>query len=98
MMCILQCRAQSTKEQWAKSTDKLKKWMEKMTTLPQLQATRCNYNKPFQLAQWRTILHSQEGHQWPHVHAAILDQETIGWGIMLEGCLSQQHWKAVQEE
>ena len=36
---VLRCGAPEAKEQWAKSTTKLKQWMSKMKTLPQLQDT-----------------------------------------------------------
>jgi hypothetical protein len=68
--------------------------LTKTKTLPQLQDALLT-----NLSHWREgePTYYPQGHQWPHINQAIHDQESIGWGIMLEGCLSQ-HWKAVQEE
>jgi hypothetical protein len=92
---VLRCMSQEAKDQWEKSEQTLTKWMKKMTTLPQLQDVILR-----NLHNWREggpTYYPQDGHQWPYVHQAIHDQEQIGWGLMLEGCLSQ-HWKAVQDE
>jgi hypothetical protein len=69
--------------------------MKKQTTLPQLQTVVIT-----NLTHWRNsepLFHPDTGHQWPHIHQAIHDQDNIGWGIMLEGCISK-HWREVQEE
>jgi hypothetical protein len=91
---VLRCGAPEAKEQWAKSTIKLKQWMSKMKTLPQLQDTILE-----NLSHWRDGEPTSypQGCRWPHIHEAIQDQERIGWGLMLEGCLSQ-YWKAGQDE
>ena len=92
---VLTCQAASAKEQWNKSIGILRKWMKKQTTLPQLQDKIIE-----NLSQWRNgepLSYPDEGHIWPHIHQATYDQTEIGWGIMLEGCISR-HWKEVQEE
>jgi hypothetical protein len=68
--------------------------MKKLTALPQLRSAIL-----VNLERWRENepIFYPEGHRWPHVRSAIDDQARIGWGLMLEGCLSR-HWKEVQEE
>jgi hypothetical protein len=92
---VLQCQAPSATTQWNTSTDKLETWMKKMTTLPQLRKAIIT-----NLSLWRDGEPANflpPGHQWPHVHQAVHDQDNIGWGIMLEGCISR-HWKETQDE
>ncbi len=62
---VLQCQADGAKEQWMTSTDKLWKWMRKLTTLPGLQDVIIT-----NLSHWREdrpVHYPQGGHQWPHV-------------------------------
>jgi hypothetical protein len=91
---VIRCPSPSAKEQWKKSLTKLEKWMKKLTALPQLRSAIL-----VNLERWRENepIFYPEGHRWPHVRSAIDDQARIGWGLMLEGCLSR-HWKEVQEE
>ena len=95
MTHVLQCQSEGAKEQWTASTNKLWKWMQRLTTLPRLQEAIIT-----NLSHWRDdepVHYPQGGHQWPHVRQAIHDQDDIGWGLMLEGCVSK-HWKEVQDE
>jgi hypothetical protein len=69
--------------------------MIKLMTLPQIRNAILK-----NLSFWRPgdpTYFLPTGHQWPHVHHAIHDQDNIGWGIMLGGCISK-HWKEAQEK
>ena len=90
---ILCCPSASAVTTWEKSLLRLKEWMTLEKTCPDISRLLLHA-----LAQWRatqlvTPLTSYDFDAMPRL---FIDQERIGWGNVLGGCLSVE-WAAIQD-
>jgi hypothetical protein len=90
---LLLCKAQNAVTQWNASISKLKKWLTKAATMPDLQHAILSY-----LTFWK--MNSEipiPQYHWPGVNDLIKVQSKIGWRAFLEGEVLKD-WEAKQAE
>ena len=86
---ILKCPAESARTQWNKSIAALDQWLQTAQTHPQIRKDIIEG-----LQQW----HDQIPGCRPYVEGSTAghSQDSIGWGLALEGCLAQK-WREEQD-
>jgi len=86
---ILKCPAESAHTQWNKSIAELDQWLQTARTHPQIRKDIVEG-----LQQW----HDQIPGCRPHVEGSTAGhiQDSIGWGLALEGCLARK-WQEEQD-
>ena len=86
---VLLCKAPNAITQWNASISKLKIWMTKAATMPDLQHAILSYLscEDLPIPQYH----------WPGVNDLIHAQSSIGWRTFLEGGVLQD-WEAKQAE
>jgi len=87
---IFKCPAESVVQQWTKALEDLNGWLESVKTHPQLR-----HDLIAGLKRW----HDEEpgSTQVTNASSASQIQDTIGWGLALEGCIAKQ-WRDKQEQ
>ncbi len=86
---IFRCPAESAVAVWTKALAELDHWMVAAQTHPQLRQEILSG-----LQQWH-----DEKPDWPKPQvrsSAVIQQDTIGWGVVLEGCLVRR-WREEQD-
>ncbi len=86
---IFKCQSESAQQQWMKAVEDLDRWLQAAKTHPQLRKDLIEG-----LQHW----HDQTPSCRPHIEGTTAGQlqDSIGWGIALEGCIARR-WREEQE-
>jgi len=86
---IFKCQSESAQQQWMKVVEDLDRWLQAAKTHPQLRKDLIEG-----LQHW----HDQTPSCRPHIEGTTAGQlqDSIGWGIALEGCIARR-WREEQE-
>ena len=90
---VWRCQQEEAQNTWIASLRKLRTWMERQQTAPEVRETVLEYLRSWKLRETPQL--RPNATNWPDLAKALHEQAEIGWDSFIEGRTSK-YWEAAQ--